>query len=146
LVPVRAGASVQRGFALYSRDPMIHRTSPFVFYGSPSPFRRSSSSYVPTCLPFRRFTSTRTLTISLRAIHDRFACRLVFSRHVLRLLPSISRVLSFVQRARGFVVETVLCRTMGPEGFYCNASCVKKCVRDVCICVRVIVRKMMPLF
>lgn len=92
---------------------MIHPTSPFVFFGSPSPFRHAmphSSSYVPTYLACPSVASHRLartheysqiLTISLRAIHDRFACRLVFSRHVFRSLPSIPRVLSFAHGALG---------------------------------------------
>lgn len=91
---------------------MIHRTSPFVFFGSPSPFRRAAPHRasrrrmsLPTYLPAlpSLHIDSRALTISLRAIHDRFACRLVFSRHVFRSLPSISRVLSFfrAQRALG---------------------------------------------
>jgi len=137
---------------------MIHRTSLFVFFDSPSPpsspslppspFRHAARlivvcPYLPTYLPtcpsvasLRNFASTRALTISLRAIHDRFACRLVFSRHVFRSLPSISRVLSFVQRARGsVVVETVLRRTIGPRRILLQCfSCQEMCTRYVSMC------------
>lgn len=108
---------------------MIHRTSPLLLQLTTLPLRFVSlltSSYVPVlpcpampcpalpcrgCLPFRRSRiDSRALTISPRAIHDRFACRLVFSRHVFRSLPSISCVLLLARCALGgyVVVESVL--------------------------------------
>jgi len=117
---------------------MIHRTSPLLLRLATLPSRSVSlftSSYVPApafclCLalpchampchalpcpaaavcPSVARIDSRALTISPRAIHDRFACRLVFSRHVSRSLPSISCVLLLARRAlRGsVVVESVL--------------------------------------
>lgn len=62
--------------------PVGLRRAPF---RSPSLSLHSTSSNVPgsACLPFRRAPQL-ALTISPRAVHDRFACRLVFSRHVFR--------------------------------------------------------------
>lgn len=124
---------------------MIHRTSPFVFFGSPSPFsprRASSSSCVPTCLPFRRLASTRALTISPRAIHDRFACRLVLSRHVFRSLPSISRVPSIRSPRSGIrpLLKLSSAGRWAPEDFISSASRAGEARARTCVHVRVTAR------
>jgi len=101
------------------------------------PFAAPRSSYVPTCLPFRRFASTRTLTISLRAIHDHFACRFA---HFHRF-PAFFRSLSALGDPSSLKLSSA--GQWVPKDFIA-ALLAPRNVHEICIHVYIIERKTMP--
>lgn len=126
---------------------MIHRTSPFVFFGSPSPFRRAAllvvvCPYLPA-LPSLRIDSrahdipaghSRSLCLPSRPFSSRFSLTSIdFPR---------SFVLSFAQRALGdssslklssagrWVTKDFIAAFLAPRN-----------VREICVHVRVIAKE-----
>lgn len=145
---MRAGTPAQRGFALESRDPMIHRTSPFVFFGSPSPFRRAPPRprrmSLPACpsVASHRLARSRypcgPFTIALPAVSSFLV---TFFAHFHRF-PAFFRSLSGLGDSSSSLKLSSAGRC-APKDFIA-ALLASGNVREICVHVRVIARKTTP--
>lgn len=150
MVPARAGAPARRGFALQSRDPMIHRTSPFVFFGSPSPFRRTAHRSprrrvsLPACpsVASHRLARSRyprgPFTIALPAVSSFLV---TFFAHFHRF-PAFFRSPAALGDSPSLKLSSA--GRWAPEDFIPALFAPRKRAREMCVHVRVTTRNTTP--